>query len=224
MIITLNRPEVRNAIDTETAWAISNALDTLDADPTLAAAVLTGAGATFCAGMDLKAFLAGEKPSVGARGFAGIVEKPPLKPIIAAVEGTALAGGLRDRARLRPDRGCRGRPLRPARGQAVLVAGGGGLMRLARRVPFHLAMEWALTGDFISAGAAATAGLVNRLVPSGTALDEALTLARGDRPQRPPCARRNRRSTKVSARSRPIRAPTRRAWQGRAPRIACRRA
>jgi enoyl-CoA hydratase len=177
LVLTLNRPEVRNAIDTETAWAISNALDTLDADRALVAAVFTGSGGTFCAGMDLKAFLAGEKPSVGARGFAGIVEKPPAKPVIAAVEGNALAGGFEivlacdlivvaENARF-------GLP----EVKRSLVAAGGGLLRLPRRVPYHLAMEWALTGEFISAQQAAQAGLVNRLVPAGTALECAIGLA-----------------------------------------------
>ncbi|MDT4933896.1 MAG: enoyl-CoA hydratase [Pseudonocardiales bacterium] len=177
LVLTLNRPDVRNAIDTETAWAMSDALDTLDADPTLSAAVLTGAGGTFCAGMDLKAFLAGEKPSVGTRGFAGIVEQPPAKPVIAAVEGTALAGGFEivlacdlvvaaEDARFGLPEVKRG-----------LVAAGGGLMRLSRRAPFHLAMEWALTGEFVSADVAAKAGLINRLVTPGTALDVAVELA-----------------------------------------------
>jgi len=177
LVLTLNRPEVRNAIDTETAWAISAALDMLDTDPSLTTGVITGAGGTFCAGMDLKAFLAGEKPSVGVRGFAGIVEQPPIKPLIAAVEGTALAGGFEimlacdlivaaEDARFGLPEVKRG-----------LVAAGGGLMRLARRVPFHLAMEWALTGEFVSAQTAERAGLVNRLVPAGAALGTAIELA-----------------------------------------------
>ena len=177
LVLTLNRPEVRNAIDTETAWAISHALDEFEADATLAAAVLTGAGGTFCAGMDLKAFLAGEKPSVGVRGFAGIVERPPGKPIIAAVEGTALAGGFEivlacdlvvaaENARFGLPEVKRG-----------LVAAGGGLLRLSRRVPAPLALEWALTGEFVQAARAERAGLVNRLVPPGTALTAAIELA-----------------------------------------------
>lgn len=179
LVLTLNRPEVRNAIDTQTAQAVSDALDEFEADVTLAAAVLTGAGGTFCAGMDLKAFLAGEKPSAGVRGFAGIVERPPAKPVIAAVEGTAVAGGFEivlacdlvvaaDDARFGLPEVRRG-----------LVAAGGGLLRLSRRVPFHLAMEWALTGDFVPAARAERAGLVNRLVPPGTALDAAVELAAG---------------------------------------------
>jgi enoyl-CoA hydratase len=179
LVITLNRPEVRNAIDTETAWAVSHALDQLDGDRALVAGVLTGTGSTFCAGMDLKAFLAGEKPSVGDRGFAGIVERPPAKPLIAAVEGTALAGGFEivlacdlivaaDTARFGLPEVKRG-----------LVAAGGGLMRLSRRIPFHLAMEWALTGEFVSAETATRCGLVNRLVPTGATVDAAVALAEG---------------------------------------------
>ena len=177
LILTLNRPEVRNAIDTETAWAISHAVDELEGDPALTAAVLTGAGGTFCAGMDLKAFLAGEKPSVGERGFAGIVERPPAKPVIAAVEGTALAGGFEivlacDLVVAASDSRF-GLP-EVKRG---LVAAGGGLLRLSRQVPFHLALEWALTGGFVTAAEASRAGLVNRLVPPGTALAVAVGLA-----------------------------------------------
>ena len=177
LVLTLNRPEVRNAIDTEIAWAVSNALDELETDQTLTAAVLTGANGTFCAGMDLKAFLAGESPSVGRRGFAGIVEQPPAKPVVAAVEGTAIAGGFEivlacdlivaaTDARFGLPEVKRG-----------LVAAGGGLLRLSRRVPYYQAMEWALTGEFVTAGQAERAGLVNRLVPPGQALATAVELA-----------------------------------------------
>jgi enoyl-CoA hydratase len=169
LVLTLNRPEVRNAIDTETAWAISDALDLLEADPTLTAAVLTGAGGTFCAGMDLKAFLAGESPSVGSRGFAGIVERPPVKPVIAGGFEIVLACDLivaATDARFGLPEVKRG-----------LVAAGGGLLRLSRRVPYYQAMEWALTGEFVPAAQAERAGLVNRLVPPGTALATAVELA-----------------------------------------------
>jgi enoyl-CoA hydratase len=177
LVVTLNRPEVRNAIDTETAWAISDALDDFDADPTLTAAVLTGTGGTFCAGMDLKAFLAGENPTVGERGFAGIVEKPPTKPTIAAVEGTALAGGFEIVLACDLIVAAQDARFGLPEVKRSLVAAGGGLLRLSRQVPFHLAMEWALTGDFVSATAAANAGLVNRIVPPGEALAEAMKLA-----------------------------------------------
>ncbi|GAA3759229.1 hypothetical protein GCM10022225_50880 [Plantactinospora mayteni] len=128
--------------------------------------------------MDLKAFLAGEKPSIPGRGFAGIVEGPPAKPVIAAIEGYAIAGGFEialacdmivaaDNARFGLPEVKRG-----------LVAAGGGLMRLPRRIPHHVAMEWALTGDLVTAQRAHEVGLVNRLAEPGMALDAALELAR----------------------------------------------
>ncbi|MBV9203878.1 MAG: crotonase/enoyl-CoA hydratase family protein [Actinobacteria bacterium] len=178
MTITISRPEVRNAIDEQTAHGLAAALEELDPEPALVAAVLTGAGGTFCSGMDLNAFLAGQRPSTDRRGFAGIVERPPAKPIIAAVEGAAVAGGFEvalacdliiaaENARFGLPEVKRG-----------LVAAGGGLLRLPRRVPYHLAMEWALTGDYITAERAAQVGLVNRLVAPGTAAAQAAALAR----------------------------------------------
>ncbi|MFB4308170.1 crotonase/enoyl-CoA hydratase family protein [Actinomadura sp. GTD37] len=178
LIVTIDRPDARNAIDTATAQAIADAMDLLDDSADLVAGVLTGAGGTFCAGMDLKAFLAGERPSIGDRGFAGIVERPPAKPLIAAVEGYALAGGfeivLACDLIVAAENATFGLP-EVRRG---LVAGGGGLMRLSERVPYHLAMRWALTGAHVPAAGAHAAGLVAELVPAGTALDVALDLAR----------------------------------------------
>jgi enoyl-CoA hydratase len=178
LVVTINRPAARNAIDTDTAIAIGAAMERLDSDSALVSAIVTGAGGTFCAGMDLKAFLAGERPSIPGRGFAGIVEQPPAKPVIAAVEGYAIAGGFEialacdmivaaDDARFGLPEVKRG-----------LVAAGGGLMRLPRRVPYHVAMEWALTGEMISAARAYEVSLVNRLASSGAALATALDLAR----------------------------------------------
>jgi enoyl-CoA hydratase len=178
LVVTINRPEARNAINTETAVAIGEAMDRLDTDSSLVSGIVTGAGGTFCAGMDLKAFLAGERPSIPGRGFAGIVEQPPVKPVIAALEGYAIAGGFEialacdmivaaEDARFGLPEVKRG-----------LVAAGGGLMRLPQRVPFHLAMEWALTGELIPATRGHEVGLVNQLTPKGGARDEALTLAR----------------------------------------------
>lgn len=177
-IITINRPEARNSINTVTAEAIGAAMDELDNRADLTAGVITGAGGTFCAGMDLKAFLAGERPSIPIRGFAGIVEKPSDKPLIAAVEGYALAGGFEialacdiivaaENARFGLPEVKRG-----------LVAAGGGLMRLPTRVPYHLAMEWALTGDMVEADQAYRASLVTHLTEPGAALHTALDVAR----------------------------------------------
>ena len=154
-------------------------LDDLDARPDIRVIVLTGAGGTFCAGMDLKGFLAGENPMAGGRGFGGIVERPPAKPVIAAVEGYALAGGFEIALScdliVASEAASFGLP-EVTRG---LVAAAGGLLRLPRRIPYHLAMEVALTGDRIPAPQLHRAGLINRLVPPGQALAVAIELARG---------------------------------------------
>ncbi|WP_433186338.1 crotonase/enoyl-CoA hydratase family protein [Actinoallomurus sp. CA-150999] len=177
LVVTIDRPDVRNAINTATAEAIGAAMARLDEDDSLFAGVLTGAGGTFCAGMDLKAFLAGERPAVPGRGFAGLVEAPPAKPLIAAVEGYALARGFEIALAcdliVAADDAWFGLP-EVRRG---LMAGGGGLLRLPRKVPLGKATEWALTGDRISAAEAHEAGLVNRLTPHGEALTEAKALA-----------------------------------------------
>ena len=176
-VLTINRPQVRNAIDHATAVDIAAAMDELDARDDLSAGVITGAGTSFCAGMDLKAFLAGERPSTPERGFAGLVEKPPAKPLVAAVNGPAIAGGfelvLACDLVVAADDAFFGLP-EVKRG---LVAAAGGLLRLPRRIPYHLAMEWALTGEYVSAKRAYEVSLVNRLVPGPDVLSEALALA-----------------------------------------------
>lgn len=178
LVITINRPERRNAVDRATAQALAAALDLLDADRGLAVGVLTGAGGTFCSGMDLKAFLAGEQAEIEGRGFAGMTRRATAKPLVAAVEGHALAGGCemvlacdlvvaaRDAVFGLPEV-CRG-----------LIAGSGGLLRLPRRIPPGIAMEHALTGEPMSAADAQRWGLVNRLVDTGQAREEACRLAR----------------------------------------------
>ena len=178
LVVTINRPEARNAINTVTAEAIGAAMDRLDEDPTLVAGVITGAGGTFCAGMDLKAFLAGEKPSIPGRGFAGIVEGPPAKPIIAAVEGYALAGGFEIALACDMIVAAEDAKFGLPEVKRGLVAAGGGLMRLPERVPYHLAMEWSLTGELVPATRAYEVALVNRLTPKGGALEAALELGR----------------------------------------------
>jgi enoyl-CoA hydratase len=176
-VITINRPEVKNALDSAAARALAAAADELDADDDLRVGVLTGAGGTFCAGMDLKAYLRGDKPSIEGRGFGGITMTPPRKPLIAAVEGWALAGGFE--LMLACDLVVAGESSKfgvPEVKRALVPAGGGALL-LPGRIPFAVAMELLLTGEAITAGRAAELGLVNRLVPDGGALDGALRLA-----------------------------------------------
>jgi enoyl-CoA hydratase len=177
LVLTLDRPAKRNAVDGRTSRALAAALDTLDDDPDLAVGVLTGAGGTFCAGMDLAAFLDGDAPEVPGRGFAGLTEAPPAKPLIAAVEGYALAGGCElvlacdlvvaaeDATFGLPEVGL------------GLVAGSGGLLRLPHRIPRAVAAELALTGDRFGAADAHRWGLVNRVVAPGGARDAAVGLA-----------------------------------------------
>jgi enoyl-CoA hydratase len=176
-VITINRPQARNAVNAAVARGVAAALDDFDASPGLRAAVITGAGGTFCAGMDLKGFLAGENPTEGGRGFGGIVVRPPAKPVIAAVEGYALAGGFEVALAcdliVASEAATFGLP-EVTRG---LVAAAGGLLRLPARIPYHLAMEIALTGDRFPAARLQQAGLISRLVPAGEALAEATKLA-----------------------------------------------
>ncbi|MEU0566738.1 crotonase/enoyl-CoA hydratase family protein [Nonomuraea sp. NPDC005983] len=177
-VITINRPAARNAVNGAVARGIAEALDTLDARPEISAYVLTGAGGTFCAGMDLKGFLSGDLPVVEGRGFGGLAEAPPKKPLVAAVEGYALAGGfelaLSCDLVVASTEAKFGLP-EPRRG---LVAGAGGIMRLPRRIPYHVAMEIALTGDHYPASRLYELGLVNRITEPGQALEGALELAR----------------------------------------------
>jgi enoyl-CoA hydratase len=176
-IITINRPEARNAVNEAVARGVAAAIDEFDSRRDVTSLILTGAGGTFCAGMDLKGFLAGENSLAGGRGFGGITHRPPAKPVIAAVEGYALAGGfeivLSCDLVVASEEAMFGLP-EVSRG---LVAGAGGLFRLPRRIPYHLAMEIALTGARVPARRLDAAGLVNRLVPAGEALAQARALA-----------------------------------------------
>ena len=170
LIITINRPQARNALNRAVAEGVRDAVDELDADGQLRAAVLTGAGGTFSAGMDLKAFLNGESPSFAGRGLCGITETPPRKPLLAAVEGWALAGGFE--LVLACDLVIASRSARfgVPEVKRSLVAAAGGALLLPRRLPLPLALELLLTGDPIDAERAAQVGLVNRVVAEGGAL------------------------------------------------------
>lgn len=178
MVVTINRPKAKNSINLAVAKGIAAAMDELDSNDEIRAAILTGADNTFCAGMDLKAFVSGEMPVIPGRGFAGLVEAPPKKPLIAAVEGFALAGGFElaitcdlvvtsSAAKFGIPEAKRG-----------LVAAAGGLMRLPKQIPPRIAMEMAMTGDFIDAQRAYELGLVNRVVDAGTSVEAAKTLAK----------------------------------------------
>ena len=177
LVMTVNRPEARNAMDQATAQALAAALDELDARDDLRLGIVTGAGGTFCSGMDLKGFLRGKRPSVEGRGFAGLTERPPRKVLIAAVEGYALAGGFEMVLSCDLIVASRAAKFGLPEAKRGLVAAAGGLMRLPRRMPYHLAMEYALTGDMLDAERAHAHGLVNRLAEPGQALAVALELA-----------------------------------------------
>jgi enoyl-CoA hydratase len=177
LVITINRPDQRNAVNAAVARGIADALDELDSDTDLTLAVLTGAGKGFCAGMDLKAFVAGEVPYADDRGFAGITRRSAVKPLIAAIEGFAVAGGLEVALACDLIVASKGAKLGIPEVKRSLVAAGGGLLRLPRVLPRNVAMELALTGDPISAERGYELGLVNRLAEPGQALDTALALA-----------------------------------------------
>ena len=176
LLVTLNRPDQRNAVNGAVAEGVAEALELLDADRELAVGVLTGAGRGFCAGMDLKAFVRGERPWVGDRGFAGITQRAARKPLIAAVEGFAVAGGLEVALACDLVVAARGAKLGIPEAKRGLVASGGALLRLPRRIPYHVAMEMALTGDPVTAERAFELGLVNRLAEPGAAVETALEL------------------------------------------------
>ena len=177
MSIRLNRPHARNAVNAAMSRTIAKALERLDHTPELRVAVISGAGGHFCSGMDLKAFLRGERPEADGRGFAGLTERPPAKPLIAAVEGYALAGGfeivLACDLVVAADTAKFGLP-EVARG---LLAGSGGLVRLPQRLPQVIAMEYGLTGNLMPASVAERWGLINRLTGTGESEAVALELA-----------------------------------------------
>jgi len=176
-VITINRPQVRNAVNGAVSAGIASAIEDLDARRDVRVLILTGAGGTFSAGMDLKGFLTGDNPLAGGRGFGGITEQPPAKLVIAAVEGYALAGGfelvLACDLVVASEEAQFGLP-EVTRG---LAAGAGGLLRLRERIPYHAAMQMVLTGERVPAGDLHRAGLISRVVAAGQALEAARDLA-----------------------------------------------
>ncbi len=177
LVLTMNRPAARNAMSQRMAYDIAAALEDFDARSDLSVAIITGAGGTFCAGMDLKGFARGERPVVEGCGFAGIVKRPPRKPIIAAVEGYALAGGFEIVLSCDLVVASSAAKFGLPEVKRGLTAAAGGLLRLQHRVPFHLAMELVLTGRMWPATEAADVHLVSRLTEPGSALQDALALA-----------------------------------------------
>jgi enoyl-CoA hydratase len=178
LVISINRPEARNAINGAVARGIAAALDRLDGEDDLRVGVLTGSGGFFSSGMDLKGFLSGDVPIVEGRGLGGLTEKPPRKPLVAAVEGYAVAGGFE--LVLACDLVVAGETARFGVPEVKrgLVAGAGAAILLPQRIPPAIALELLLTGETMEASRAATLGLVNRVVPDGSALDGAVELAR----------------------------------------------
>jgi enoyl-CoA hydratase len=177
LLVTIDRPEVRNAVNAAVAAGIAGALDQLDGDDALSVGVLTGAGGFFCAGMDLGAFVKGESPYFGDRGFAGIAQRASRKPLIAAIEGFAVAGGMEIALACDLIVAAKGAKLGIPEAKRSLVAAGGALLRLPRRMPYHVVMELALTGDPFPAERFHELGVVNRLAEPGSAVDAALELA-----------------------------------------------
>jgi enoyl-CoA hydratase len=177
LLIALNRPDARNAVNSALAQQLADALDALDSDPELSVGVLTGAGKGFSAGMDLKAFVQGDRPHIGDRGFAGITRRAAEKPLIAAIEGFAVAGGLEIALSCDLIIAATDARLGIAEVKRGLVAAAGALIRLPKRIPYHAAMELALTGEFIDGKRAYELGLINRATEPGNALQTALELA-----------------------------------------------
>jgi len=200
-LVTLNRPEARNAISPEVSQTMAGLLDDIEADDQLRAVVLTGAGPVFSAGADLKVVAQGGAADIarGKGGFAGIVSRDFPKPIIAAVNGAALAGGFEivlacdlvvaaDTARFGIPEVQRG-----------LMAAAGGLIRLPKRVPLAIALELAMTGDPIDADRALALGLVNRVVAQDRVVEEAGALAERIGQNSPIAVRQSRRLVREAA-------------------------
>ncbi|GAA3904943.1 MULTISPECIES: crotonase/enoyl-CoA hydratase family protein [Streptomyces] len=177
LLITIDRPQARNSVNAVVATLLTKALDELEADPELRTGVLTGAGGTFSAGMDLKAALRGESPNVPGRGFGGVTEVERTKPLIAAVEGWAMGGGFELALACDLIVAAEGAHFGLPEVKRGLIAAGGGVIRLPRRIPYHLAMEFLLTGEPVSGARAGELGLANRVVPTGQAVEQALLLA-----------------------------------------------
>ena len=194
-VITIRRPEARNAVNAEVASGIEAAIDELESNDDLWVGVLAGEGPVFCAGADLKAVASGQAAGLNTSrgGFAGFVKRDREKPVIAAVDGPALAGGCEITLACDLVVASRAASFGVPEVKRSLVAAGGGLFRLPRALPRNIAMELALTGDPITAERAQELGLVNALVEPGEALDAALALAERINANAPLAVRASRR-------------------------------
>ncbi len=177
LIITLNRPEAMNAINKALSVQLASALDELDTNDSLSVGILTGAGRGFSAGMDLKEFVDSGLPTADDRGFGGITERGSKKPLIAAVEGFALAGGLEVALSADLIVAAKGAKFGIPEVGVGLFAAAGALLRLPRVLPYSQAMKMALTGKPILAEQAYEFGLVAELAEKGEALNQAIELA-----------------------------------------------
>jgi enoyl-CoA hydratase/carnithine racemase len=200
-LVTLNRPEARNAISPEVSQTMVTVLDEVEADPALRAVVLTGRGEVFSAGADLKVVARGKANDIarGKGGFAGIVTRDFPKPIIAAVNGPALAGGFEIVLSCDLVVASEGARFGIPEVKRGLMAAAGGLIRLPKRVPLAIALELAMTGDPIDAGRALQLGLVNRVVAATRVVDEAIALAERIGENSPIAVRNSRRLVREAA-------------------------
>jgi enoyl-CoA hydratase len=176
LVVTLNRPDRLNAITKAMAEGIAAAMDELDADAGLAVGILTGAGGKFSAGADVRGFLTDGVPRAGGRGFAGLVQRPSRKPLIAAIEGFAIGGGFEIALACDMIVAAAGAKIGLSETKVGLAAAGGGLLNLSR-IPLQLAMEMNLVGEPLPAERLYEVGLINRIAKSGEALATALDLA-----------------------------------------------
>jgi len=199
LVLSINRPDQKNAMTKSVAQAIADSLDEFDARDDLSVAIITGAGGTFCSGMDLKRFLDGERPVVPHRGFGGITERPPSKPLIAAVEGYALAGGFEIVLSCDLIVASSSAKFGLPEVRRGLVARAGGLFRLPMLIPRVIALELILTGEMMDATRGFELGLVNKVVPPGEALREAKRLGAAIAANAPLAVRASKRVVTESA-------------------------